>query len=100
MRPRGRIVTSGAISEFAEPLQLRNARNRELFISKHLTMKGFLVSDWLGLAPVFQKIVGAHLMAGRLQAKETIVEGIEQAPRAFIDLLRDESVGRILVDLS
>jgi NADPH-dependent curcumin reductase CurA len=100
MRPGGRIVTCGAISEFDEPTQLKNAHNRELFISKHLTMKGFLVSDWLGLAPVFQKVVGNYLMAGQLHAKDTIVEGIERAPQAFIELLRDETIGKILVSLA
>jgi NADPH-dependent curcumin reductase CurA len=100
MRPRGRIVISGAISRFTEPPQLRHARSRQLFITKRLTMKGFLVSDWLSLAPLFQKVVGEHLMAGRLRVKETIVDGIEQAPRAFIELLSTESIGRTLVQLS
>lgn len=100
MRARGRIITRGAISELNAPPQLQDARSRELFISKRLTMTGFRVSDWVSLAPAFQKIVGEHLMAGRLCAKETIVVGIERAPRAFIDLLGDDGEGKVLVRLS
>jgi NADPH-dependent curcumin reductase CurA len=99
MRPGGRIVTSGAISAFAGRPELKEARNRQLFIAKQLTMKGFLVSDWLSLAPIFQKVVGEHLMAGRLRANDTVVDGIERAPRAFVELTRDDAVGRVIVNL-
>jgi NADPH-dependent curcumin reductase CurA len=99
MRPRGRIVTYGATPELGAPL-LENAQSRQLFASKHLVMKAFLVSDWLGLAPVFQKVVGDYLMAGQLRASETIVNGIERAPEALMALLRDDSAGKILVQLA
>jgi NADPH-dependent curcumin reductase CurA len=100
MRPEGRIVTCGGLAMFEEPVPLKRANNRDLFISKRLTMKGFLVSDWLSLAPVFQKAVGDHLLAGRLRAKETIIEGIGRAPHAFEQLSRDQSLGKIIVKLA
>jgi NADPH-dependent curcumin reductase CurA len=100
MRPEGRIVTCGGLSLFDEPVQLKRAHNRELFVSKRLTMKGFLVSDWLSLAPVFQKAVGDHLLAGRLRSSETIIEGIDRAPHAFEQLSRDQSLGKIIVKLA
>jgi NADPH-dependent curcumin reductase CurA len=100
MRPRGRIVTSGAISALGVPAQLQDARARELFISKGLTMKAFRVSDWVSLARIFQRVVSEHWMEGRLRGKETIVSGIERAPGAFIELLRDDSGGKVLVRLA
>lgn len=100
MRDRGRIVTCGSLSAFAEPAQLRSARNRDLFSSRHLTMKGFVVSDWLSLAPIFQKAVAAHLLAGRLHVKEGLFEGIERAPDALDALSLDETLGKIIVKLA
>lgn len=100
MRDRGRIINCGALSAFEEPIELRRARNRALFSSKQLTMKGFLVSDWLSLAPVFQKAVSAHLMAGRLRGIEAIFEGIELAPEAFDALSLAETLGKVIVKLA
>ena len=100
MRPRGRIVTSGAIAALSLPLQLQDPRARALFISKGLTITGFRVSDWASLARIFQQVVGEHWMEGRLRANETIVAGIERAPEAFIELLRDDSGGKVLVRLT
>lgn len=100
MRPRGRIVTSGAISALGLPAQLQDARARALFISKDLTMKAFQVSDWASLARIFQRVVGEHWMEGRLRGKETVIQGIERAPEAFIELLRDDSAGKVLISLT
>jgi NADPH-dependent curcumin reductase CurA len=100
MRSGGRIVTCGELTVFDQPALLKRTRNRALFISKRLTMKGFLVSDWLALAPVFQKTISEHLLAGRLRAAETIIEGIERAPHAFGLLSRNESLGKIIVKLA
>jgi NADPH-dependent curcumin reductase CurA len=100
MRPGGRIVTSGELSRYNEPRQLQSAHNRELFVAKRLTMKAFRVSDWLGLAQVFKAAVGEHLRDGRISPKDTIIEGIERAPEAFIELVRGGSAGKVIVKLS
>jgi NADPH-dependent curcumin reductase CurA len=100
MRELGRIVSCGALSAFEEPSELRREQSRALFSSKQLTMKGFLVSDWLSLAPVFQKAVGEHLLAGRLRVEDAIFEGIEQASQAFDALARDETLGKVIVKLA
>jgi NADPH-dependent curcumin reductase CurA len=100
MRGCGRIVTCGSLSAFDEPAQLRSARNRGLFSAKQLTMKGFVVSDWLSLAPIFHKVVAAHLLAGRLRVEEALFEGIERAPFAFDALSRDETLGKVIVKLA
>jgi NADPH-dependent curcumin reductase CurA len=100
MREHGRIICCGALAAFDEREQLRRARSRELFAAKQLTMKCFLVSDWLGLAPVFRKAVSEHLLAGRLRVKEAVFDGIERAPRAFDALSRDETLGKVIIKLA
>jgi NADPH-dependent curcumin reductase CurA len=100
MRPQGRMVTCRALSVFDAPTPLKSAHNRELFVSKRLTLKGFAVSDWLSLAPVFQKTMSEHLIAGRIRAQEVVVSGLEKAPQALLDLARDEGMGKIIVELA
>jgi len=99
MRSHGRIITSGMLSAFEEPVPLKRASNRMVFAAKRLTMKGFLVSDWICLAPLFQKAVGDHLIAGRLHAREIVIDGIERAPYAFQQLSRDTELCKIIVKL-
>jgi NADPH-dependent curcumin reductase CurA len=100
MRPQGRLVTCRALSVFDEPMPLKSAHNRELFVSKRLTLTGFTVSDWLSLAPVFQKTMSEHLIAGRIRAREVVVSGLERAPQALLDLPQGEGMGKIIVELA
>ena len=47
----------------------------------------------------FAQEVGGWLAEGRIHYRETVVEGLDQAPRAFIGLLRGENTGKMLVKL-
>ncbi len=100
MRARGRIVACGAISRYNDESPAPGPRNLFLVITKRLTMRGFIVSDWLDQMPAFVKEVSGHLADGRLRVKETVVEGLERAPQAFIDLLRGENIGKMIVKLA
>ena len=65
-----------------------------------LTMKGFIVRDWLDRQGEFEKELGCYFRAGKLKNKETVVEGIDQAAGAFIGLFEGKSVGKMLVKLA
>jgi NADPH-dependent curcumin reductase CurA len=71
-----------------------------LAIGKRLTLRGFLVGDHSHLMPDFVREVGTWMSEGRIHYRETVVEGIENAPRAFIGLLRGENTGKMLVKLA
>ena len=43
--------------------------------------------------------MGEWIRTGRLKYREDVVEGLDQAPRAFIGLLRGENFGKLLVKL-
>ncbi len=68
-------------------------------IGKRLMLKGFIVSDHLDRLPQFYADVGKWIAEGRIKWKEAIVEGIENAPKAFIGLFKGENFGKMLVKI-
>jgi NADPH-dependent curcumin reductase CurA len=99
MRLRGRIIACGAISQYNDEVPPPGPRNLALVIGKRLSMQGFLLFDWNHRQPAFLTEVGALYAAGKLRAKETVVRGLENAPRAFLNLLRGVNVGKMVVQL-
>ena len=58
-----------------------------------------IVSDHPQLWPQALQELAAHVAAGRIRWRETVAEGLESAPRAFIGMLRGENLGKQLVRL-
>ena len=99
MRLHGRIIVCGAISNYNDEAPSPGPRNMAMMIGKRLTMKGFLVFDWFERMADFLKEVTPLVAAGKLVTRETVVEGLDRAPQAFIDLLRGANVGKMIVKL-
>jgi NADPH-dependent curcumin reductase CurA len=97
MRPFGRIPLCGMISLYNDEQPQPGPRNLIFCIPRRLTMTGFIVSDHFDRFPDFLKDVGGWLREGRIKNRETIVDGIENAPAAFIGLLGGENLGKMLV---
>src|SRR5438552_4088539 len=66
-------------------------------LTKRLTIRGFIVSDFFGRYGDFMHDVSAWVGEGRIKYREDVVEGLENAPRALIGLLRGENFGKLLV---
>ena len=99
MRTFGRIAVCGAISQYNEEKPPRGPANFLAVIPRRLTIRGFIVFDHYGLLKDFTAEVGAWVASGELKYRETIVEGIENMPAAFIGLLAGENIGKMLVKL-
>ena len=97
LRPRGRVVACGAISQYNATELPPGPRNLFLVVTKRLRIEGFIVSDHFDRLPAFLADAGPWVRDGSLRYRETIVEGIENAPAAFIGLLAGENVGKMLV---
>jgi hypothetical protein len=100
LRVHGRIVACGSISGYNDEKPRPGPSNLFNIITKRLTMKGFIVSDWLDRRSTFEQEVGGYLKAGMLKQKETVVKGIDQAPGAFIGLFHGQNTGKMVVDLT
>jgi NADPH-dependent curcumin reductase CurA len=100
MRRNGRIPLCGMISGYNAETAPAGPRNLMTMVTQRLTMRGFVVSDHFTRLPRFFGEMSRWLAEGKVHSYETVVEGIENAPRAFLGLLRGENVGKMLVKLA
>ena len=98
MKNYGKIVICGRISQMnaSEPHGLRNMAH---VLVKRLTIKGFLIFDHLDDYEDFERDMKGWIDNKKIKWKETIFEGIENAPKAFIDLLNGKNIGKMLVKI-
>ncbi len=66
-------------------------------LTKRWTLRGFIVFDFAGQQSDFLAEVGPWVRQGRIKYREDIIEGLENAPRGLIGLLRGENFGKTLV---
>ena len=99
MRPNGRIVMCGMISMYNAVKPVPGPTRLPYVISKKLTMRGFIVSDHFDKLGAFIADMGKWMAEGKIKWKETIVDGIENAPEAFIGLFKGENFGKMIVKL-
>ena len=66
-------------------------------LTKRLTIRGFIVTDFAVKQPDFLREVPGWIREGKIKYREDVAEGIENAPRTFIGLLRGENFGKQLV---
>ena len=92
----GRIPLCGAVSGYNEE-QPPGPANFLSVLPNRLTIRGLIVTDHYDLYPDFLAEVGPKVAAGEITHRETVVEGIENMPEAFIGLLEGQNVGKMLV---
>ncbi len=100
LRNHGRVAMCGGIAGYNTPVP--GPRNLAMAIGKRLRLEGFIVSDHFKDVPAFLAEAVPALRAGKLTNWETIVEGLDAAPAALIDLLRSgaTNIGKMIVKLS
>jgi hypothetical protein len=100
LRRDGRVAMCGAISGYNATEPAPGPRNLHLAIGKRLTLRGFIVTDHAArLGDLFAE-VAPLVRDGRIAFRETVVEGLENAPAAFRGLLRGENLGKMVVRLA
>jgi NADPH-dependent curcumin reductase CurA len=95
----GRIAVCGMISQYNATEPPAAPRNLQQLVVKRLTVRGFLVSDHWDRLGAFVGEVGPWLSEGRIATPETVFEGIEQAPAAFLSMLSGGNTGKTVVRL-
>jgi len=99
MNPFSRIVVCGLISDYnaIEPAPVKKFRS---ILVNRVKVQGMIVFDWKDRYPEALQVLAGHVAAGRIQYRESVLEGIESAPRGLIGLLAGENFGKQLVKLT
>jgi NADPH-dependent curcumin reductase CurA len=100
MRPSGRIAACGMIAQYNDTALPPGPPNIVMVIPLRLTVRGFIVSDHFNMMPDFIRDMATWAKAGKMKWRETILDGIEKAPEAFIGLFKGENFGKMLVRLA
>lgn len=95
----GRIIVCGAISTYNATEVPMGPRVEGFLIKKSALMHGFIVSDFSDKFPEGIQHLGQWLKEGKLISEETVVEGFESIPRAFIDLFNGKNKGKMIVKI-
>jgi NADPH-dependent curcumin reductase CurA len=99
LNPFARVALCGLISQYnaTEPYGVKSFAS---LLVNRVKLQGFIVSDHLDRWPVAVRELTSWVVEGRIRYKETIAEGLRDAPRAFIGMLKGENVGKQLVKLA
>jgi NADPH-dependent curcumin reductase CurA len=99
MKLFGRIVVCGMISDYnaTEPYRVKNLR---AVLVNRLKMQGMIVFDWKDRYGEALKALGGYYAGGKLKTRESVVEGLENAPQGLVSLLKGGNFGKQLVKLA
>ena len=97
MNAFGRIAVCGMISGYnGAPIPLAQP---QLILQSRLRVEGFIVSEHMDDWPAALKELGESVASGKLKYRETVAQGIEAAPQAFLGLLEGRNFGKQVVKL-
>jgi NADPH-dependent curcumin reductase len=98
MNAFSRIAVCGLISQYnaTEPYGVKNFQS---ILTNRIKVQGFIVSDRMELwAKALPELIG-WVASGKIKYRESVAQGLENAPKAFIGLLKGENFGKQLVKL-
>lgn len=98
LNPYARIIACGMISQY----NLENpegVRNLGTMVGNKVKMQGFIVSDHMDLQAEFLAEMSGWLADGKVKYREDITQGVENAPAAFIGMLKGENFGKQVVQI-
>ncbi|WP_299806499.1 NADP-dependent oxidoreductase [uncultured Shewanella sp.] len=100
MKDHGRIAVCGMIAQYNDTAPTPGPSNLAQIIIKKLKIEGFIVFEHWDHYPQFAAQMGQWLAEGKVQAEQTIYEGLENAPDAFIGLFEGKNRGKMVVKLA
>jgi NADPH-dependent curcumin reductase CurA len=99
MNPFSRIAVCGLISQY-NATEAYGVKTFQSILTNRIKVQGFIVSDRMELwAKALPELIG-WVAGGKIKYRETVAQGLENAPKAFIGLLKGENFGKQLVKLA
>lgn len=105
LNTKARIPVCGLVSQY-NATGLKEGHDRlsllaSTILRKRIRMQGFIIFDDYGHRyPEFAKQMGEWFEAGKVKFREDVIEGLENAPQAFIGLLEGKNFGKLVVEVS
>jgi NADPH-dependent curcumin reductase len=97
MNAFGRIALCGMIAGYnGKPVPMSFP---QLLLTNRIKLQGFIVSEHMEVWPEALKELGGLVGSGKLRPRETVAQGLESAPEAFLGLLKGKNFGKQLVKL-
>jgi NADPH-dependent curcumin reductase CurA len=96
INPFARIPLCGLVSQY-NATEFPAGPNWGVLLVNRVLVKGFIVSDHVDRMPAFLADVGGWVREGKIKYREDIVDGLENAPTAFIGLLQGKNFGKLIV---
>lgn len=99
MNPFGRIAACGMISSYNDAKPVPGPNNLMLIVGKKIRINGFIVWDHADMHADFLQDMTKWITEGKIQIKETVVEGLDHSVDAFLGLFTGENFGKMIVKL-
>ena len=97
MNTHGRVPLCGMVSTYNSDAPPPAPRNFGELLPRRVAITGFIITDHFDRYAEFAREVAGYLTGGQLRYRETVLDGIERMPEAFIGLLRGDNLGKMLV---
>lgn len=97
MNMHGRIPLCGMISHYNDIEPTPGPTNLSSAIGKRIKIQGFIVTDYENRNQEFYHDMRKWIAEGKITWEETIINGLENAPEAFISLFTGDKIGKIVV---
>ena len=99
MNTFGRVALCGAIAQYNDTQRPSGPRNLVLAIGKCLTLRGFVLGQYLDVAHEFRERMSPLIASGEIQYDVTTRHGIEAMPEAFLELFTGGNTGKMVVEM-
>ncbi len=93
-----RMVVCGLVSEY-NATEAYGVKTMRSILVNRMRVQGMIVFDWLQRYPEGIKALSGLLAAGKIKYRESVVQGIENAPQGLVDLLQGKNFGKQLVKI-
>ncbi|MFC3282325.1 NADP-dependent oxidoreductase [Litchfieldella rifensis] len=99
LRLGARIAVCGLIARYNDDVPSAGPSNLDVILIQRVRMQGFIVLDHWSQYPRFLEEVGPRVANGEIDYEETIEDGLERTPDAFLKLFEGTNRGKTLVRL-
>jgi NADPH-dependent curcumin reductase CurA len=99
-----RVVACGYTSEYhiTNPEERYGIKNLSSIILKSIKIQGFITMDYLGkdIEKEFEKDIIEWIKSGKIIYKETVIDGVENIAKAFVDMLNSNDIGKTIIKIA